>query len=97
VHGNPVPHPYSDGGKLSPVGPDSRSTGNAIGVDSEIRCHMNQQFFQKTKVEAEVLPAVTQPDDRVADELPGAIDLPRIIVPGFELIPRGSGVELRVL
>jgi len=27
----------------------------------------------------------------------GTYDLPWIIVPGFELIPRGSGVELRVL
>jgi len=74
MHCHPTPDGDADRSEFSPVCPDSRATGHAIGGDAKVTGNADENFLQETEIMAQVLSPLAQPENGVPDQLAGTME-----------------------
>ncbi len=93
MHGNPFPYANADGGELAVFHPDAGKAIAATGVHAEVVAGADEGVFEFAQVIMEVAATGIEVEDRVADELAGAVISRLAATVGFvKRVRKGGGI-----
>lgn len=73
VHADPFPNTHADGGEFTVLDPDAGEAFAAAGLDSENGAGADEGVLKMAQMSVEVPAVRVQVEDRIADELAGAV------------------------
>jgi hypothetical protein len=73
VHADPTANANTDARQLPIADPDSSEPVTSPGVDAETAADVKQEIFNRTQIDVQVLSALAQVEDRVANKLTGTM------------------------